>query len=659
MFVTLYTLIFLSYYKDTRFENLGELSITGKIISTNEISSDFTYLTLTNVNIIDSNQNTYFLNANLSVKLDTSNSNFDLKNFYAIAFVSNISSIDLFSENYINTFYLKNNIRYVTENVVLDNVIILGESSNFIEKVKEHNRKLLVEVFGDTNGNLAYASLYGDKSYTDSELLDQFRQSGVAHIFTVSGLHISLIVLVISFFISKTNASNLKKFIINLLILFVFCLLCNFSSSVIRASIMALVMISSKIFGKKYDVLNSVSLAGCILLILNPLNTFDIGFQMTFASVIGIIMFGSLFNKIKIQNKYIKTVYSALTTSLGAQLGLFPIFANSYGYITTWSVLANIIIVPIFSVFFSIFFVINFIVLILPFLKFLYFLPNIILSFVIKLNAFSIMLPYGMVSVNALSFELSCLFYIAMYVLSKFIVMDFKYKVIISIIIYSLISYNIISNSKFRSSYENKITFYSVSSSIGTLLETKNNKFYLINPDLTKSNSIANSLYDLKINNLSGIITLQDDLSINTYTIYQNLKEFTPTIYLSMDNVFSYDFESQGFNVVEVSKTYDESSYVIVDDYFKLEYFYFDYDHDLIEEVSAISIEIEGYNIKFFDGNLPINNETKNYLSANFSSKIDLLRVIGCREHILISNLDYVNLVYDRDYITSINLIEV
>lgn len=644
LFIILYTFVFITNNLDNRFNDKSQLFITGKISSINIISNDFSYLTLTNVRVVDESQNSYSLNGNLSISTNTSNIDFDLKQYYEISFSSSIAGVNLFNENYINTFYLKNNIRYQTKTTIsANNINILGDASTLPEKIKEHNRILLVDVFGETNGNLAFASLYGDKSFSDEELLNEFRLSGVAHIFTVSGLHISLIVLVINFFLSKSNQNNISKFFINLVILFIFCLLCNFSPSVIRASIMALVMITSKIFGRKYDVINSLSLAGIILLIINPFNTFDIGFQMTFAAVFGIVMFNSLFKKIKIENKTLNKIYFAFATSLGAQLGLLPIFAQSYGYISTWSVFANIFIIPMFSLFYSILFVFNWIILILPFLKFIYFIPNIILSFVIRLNTFVCSLPYGMIYLNKFGFYLSYLYYLNMYILSKYFVVTLKYNLIIAILIYSIISYGVIAGTKSRTSTQNQFIFFNSSSSLGTLLETKDNKFYLINPDLNKTNSIVSNLIDLKIYNLSGIFVLQEDLSYNAYTIYQNLKGYNPIFYVKENSNLTYSLNKLGLNAVEV----EDKDILNINNTFKVDYYYFDYDNDLDYEVTAINFIFNDIQTIFFDGLMPQNFYISDYIEKVFNFKIDCARIYDSENHIFLNNIDCGNMVYD------------
>lgn len=436
--LVVYPHVFLNNYTDYSFNHYQELYITGKVSNINRLQSDFCFITIENVNVLDEEGNSYKLKGrtSLSVNID-SVINADL--YDRIAFSSKISGMEILDENNeIETFYLRNDIRY-SAYISSSQIIVLQNEASSIERFREYNRGLLIDGFGEKLGNLAFTSLYGDTNYTNRDLLNEFSYSGVAHIFSVSGIHISLIAFIINFILKKLKVNKKVNFIVLSLILFFFCMLCNFNSPVIRSSIMAMVALLASICFSRYDGLNSTSLSGCILLIINPMYVFDIGFQMTFLSILGIIMFSNLFNRVKINNTFLNAVYFSVVTSLSAQLALLPIFANVYGYLSTWSLLANLVIIPLFSLFYTMLFLINIVVIILPFLKFLYEIPKCVLQTIVYLNQLVNLLPYNIINMPRISTSLTFIYYIMMFVVSKYVVLEWKYKLIISLSIFFII----------------------------------------------------------------------------------------------------------------------------------------------------------------------------------------------------------------------------
>ena len=436
--LVVYPYVFLNNYTDYSFNRYQELYITGKVSNINRLQSDFCFITIENVNALDKEGNSYDLRGrtSLSVNID---SEVKAELYDKIAFSSKISGMEILDENNeIETFYLRNDIRY-SAYISSSQIIVLQNEASSIERFREYNRGLLIDGFGEKLGNLAFTSLYGDTNYTDRDLLNEFSYSGVAHIFSVSGIHISLIAFIINFILKKLKVNKKVNFIILSLILFFFCMLCNFNSPVIRSSIMAMVALLASICFSRYDGLNSTSLSGCILLIINPMYVFDIGFQMTFLSILGIIMFSNLFNRVKINNTFLNAVYFSVVTSLSAQLALLPIFANVYGYLSTWSLLANLVIIPLFSLFYTMLFLINIVVIILPFLKFLYEIPKCVLQTIVYLNQLVNLLPYNIINMPRISTSLTFIYYIMMFVVSKYVVLEWKYKLIISLSIFFII----------------------------------------------------------------------------------------------------------------------------------------------------------------------------------------------------------------------------
>ena len=537
-FLCSYTIIYLTNYSNKNVEN-QVITIQARIEDINNINSNFSYVTLSDVFVKDNKNVNALIDGNISVGLSNYNNTFYDVGYY-VSFKTELTCVEPIVNNEINSFYLKNNIRYeVSKTININNVTLIEGNKTLTEQFKEYNQKLLINGLGEDEGNIAFAVLFGDREDVNDNLLEIFKTSGVMHIFAVSGLHIGLIVTLIYFLCKKLKLKENATFIVLTVLLIFYCYLCSFSAPVLRASIMALVALFAKIVLRKNDILNTLSLSGLILLTINPLNLFDVGFQMTFVSVFGIILFGSLFNKIKISNKIVKNIVLSIITSLSTQLALMPLLAKYYGYFTTWSIISNLFTIPLFSIFYTILFIINLVVLILPFLNFLFFIPKALLNLIIFLNIKVASLPFAIIKTYSFGFVGSVFYYFAMFTISKYFLVDLKPKIIISSILLVISLAFIIPSALPNISFINKMYFNSQDSAgYSTLITTKDKKYYLLNPDFSSNRQvkiIKENLESKKINKVDGILFISNQ-NFQAVMISSFLKEFDATIYLPKEH---------------------------------------------------------------------------------------------------------------------------
>lgn len=583
-----------TYFKVANFNDLPQnstnLTITAKIEDIRPINEDFCYLTLTNVKVEDENRQQTNLKGNLSVGVN----NFDDINFdigYNISFYSTLEPVSLQGENF--SIYLKNNIRYQTsKSINLQNATLSYGEKSLIEKFKEYNSNLLINNLGEDNGNIAFAVLYGDTGNVDKSLLEVFKYTGIMHIFSVSGLHISLLVTLIYFVLKKLKVKNWLSFIILAVCLSVFCCLCSFSAPVVRSTIMALTVLLSTILSRKNDPLNTLSLSGVILLVLNPLSLFDGGFQMSFIAVFGILFFGSLFNKVKINNNFFKKLFLAVSVSLATQLAMMPILAEFYGYFSTWSLIANLATLPIFSVFYILLFSVNLLVLILPFLSFLYVLPKFLLEIITFININIASLPYAIIKTYSWGAIGSVLYYLFMFSVSKYLVLGVKAKFFTSGIFLLVSMIFILSSALPFVSKQNKIYFEnSYQTGYTTMFTTNKNEFYLINPNFTYSGikNLKNTLQNKKVRYIKGVF-FTNNQSFDSLIAYSFLKDITAIVYLPKGHSSVYELRKLGIPAAEVDLNVDY-------------------------KVSNFNIKYLTYNNTMFS--MIINFENKNYLEVD------------------------------------------
>lgn len=233
-------------------------------------------------------------------------------------------------------------------------------------------------ISGD-EGEIAYAMIFGDKTFLSEDLRDEFSATGLSHILAVSGLHVGFITLILSFIL---NLFIKKKNVVSLLIvvgLLGYAYLCSFSPSVVRAVCMAGVASLAMVNGAMYDQVNSISVAGIINVLMSPTNIFNIGFLLSFAVVFSIIAFSKKF-LFYFDGVLPEKLAGLLSVSLSAFVGGLPITLYYFNSLSIISLVMNIVIVPLISFVFIILVGSLIISFILPFFKeAIWVIPNFII----------------------------------------------------------------------------------------------------------------------------------------------------------------------------------------------------------------------------------------------------------------------------------------
>ncbi len=216
-------------------------------------------------------------------------------------------------------------------------------------------KAFLSQSLSENQAALLSAMLFGDKSLLDESVHEDFRQSGAAHVLAVSGLHVMALAGALAFVLRKLRASPVAVVVITGLLLLAYCVLAAFSASVIRAAIMALTLVSARVFGRRQDTFTSLCVAALAILIVNPYQLFTAGFQLSFSAVIGIFALQKPLEKNLLHiapkrflsSKPVKRLASALSVSLAAAVGTLPAMLACYQSVVLTGVVTNLIIVPL------------------------------------------------------------------------------------------------------------------------------------------------------------------------------------------------------------------------------------------------------------------------------------------------------------------------
>jgi competence protein ComEC len=196
---------------------------------------------------------------------------------------------------------------------------------------------------------VASAILLGNDDTMEPELKTQYSNAGVSHILCVSGMHVGIIFMIINVLLAPLDQykkSRFLKTLILLLVIWIYAAITGLSPSVIRSATMFTFVLIGEILKRKTNIFQSLFASLFILLIINPLLLFDLGFQLSYLAVFGIVIFqkpiSTLFNP---KNKIVAYFWSLTSVSVAAQLSTFPISIFYFHQFPNYFLLANLLVI--------------------------------------------------------------------------------------------------------------------------------------------------------------------------------------------------------------------------------------------------------------------------------------------------------------------------
>lgn len=222
----------------------------------------------------------------------------------------------------------------------------------FAGKLRENILNTLGK-YGLSGGNYAVAAavLLGYDDYMEYELKQDYIMAGAMHILCVSGLHVGIIYLVINFllgFLANRRTNNIIKAILLLIAIWAYAIITGLSPSVQRASLMLSVFIIGNLLKRNRDTYNTLAISAFILLIFDPNLLFNVGFQLSYAAVIGIVtLHQPIYKLLYFKNTIVDKIWSITVLSFSAQLATFPIATYYFHFFPPWFWLTNLFTFPL------------------------------------------------------------------------------------------------------------------------------------------------------------------------------------------------------------------------------------------------------------------------------------------------------------------------
>lgn len=197
------------------------------------------------------------------------------------------------------------------------------------------------------NRDIIKSMVLGDSSYLEDYELHKYRELGLGHILAVSGLHIGIISSFILYLLMSLTIPRRVSSIITIAIIVFYGYLIGFPHSMMRGIIMFSLIILTKLLHEHSNPINILSISALIVLFINPFSLFSLGFILSYIAVLSLYLFTK---KIEMFF-YLKKGYliSTISAILAVNIGLLPIQAYYFNYVSLLGILANLINIPILS----------------------------------------------------------------------------------------------------------------------------------------------------------------------------------------------------------------------------------------------------------------------------------------------------------------------
>lgn len=203
---------------------------------------------------------------------------------------------------------------------------------------------------------IAEALFLGWDDDLDDDTEAHFQRAGITHLLCVSGLHVGIVALLVGyclFFLGNKRSMRILKGCLQLVVIWLFVILTGMSPGTMRAGIMFSFIVVGQMFFTKPPTLNAIAASALILLVCNPLLLFNVGFQLSYSSVFGIVLFVRPLEElipIPKVNKLTFVCLSKLRTlfcvSLVAQISTAPLILYYFHQFPLYFLVANMVVVP-------------------------------------------------------------------------------------------------------------------------------------------------------------------------------------------------------------------------------------------------------------------------------------------------------------------------
>ena len=227
--------------------------------------------------------------------------------------------------------------------------VTLKSYTSYLQRYLSH--QLLASGMSGATYSVAAAILLGNDETLEPELRASYAATGVSHILCVSGMHVGVIFMILSFLLKPLDYSVKTRYPKNVTLLiavWVYASITGLAPSVTRSAAMFTFVITGTFLQRRTNIFHSLFASLFILLVFNPLLLFEVGFQLSYLAVFGIVLFQKKISEwFQPKTKVVKYVWDLITVSVSAQIFTSPIAIYYFGQFPNYFLLTNLFVIPL------------------------------------------------------------------------------------------------------------------------------------------------------------------------------------------------------------------------------------------------------------------------------------------------------------------------
>ena len=246
-------------------------------------------------------------------------------------------------------------VDYLCEKSVFEK---LDSGSGFLARLARFRRGVehdLNQLIRAPESGLASGLLFGGDDRLSQSLQDAFARTGMSHIVAVSGYNVSVIIMVITVVGIYFGLWRKHAALLSVVAIILFVAMIGFPSSGVRAALMGGIVLAALLYGRAAHAVGAVLFASALMLLYNPLQiAYDVGFQLSFAAVLGIMAFMPILESLMVYTRRAVFIREILLVTISAQIFVLPIIAYHFQTFSSTSLLTNMLVLPVlpFTMFF-------------------------------------------------------------------------------------------------------------------------------------------------------------------------------------------------------------------------------------------------------------------------------------------------------------------
>lgn len=210
-----------------------------------------------------------------------------------------------------------------------------------VDDFRRQGEKIIKQTLPDNEAAILLGMLLGSREGIDEQQYEDFQKTGIIHLFSVSGLHVGFLLLLMGWISSLLSLSNRSRFWVGTITLLIYGTMIAWPVSVMRSVMMGIIGLLAYYSGRENSLLNAWAIAGIITLIINPAALFTISFQLTFIATWGLIY---IFPRLRTAPPFKGRAWDLIALPLAAELAVLPLVAYYFNILTPVSILTNILV---------------------------------------------------------------------------------------------------------------------------------------------------------------------------------------------------------------------------------------------------------------------------------------------------------------------------